>query len=353
MGWDYRTFQRGRRKVKTRVFVRRVFGEVRLEQRTLKTWTDVKAGPKELAYVPLLTAQWLETALVWGGKRHGAGRKNGVGLMKESSVPRADLIKGTAVITNKQNTTTGEHPFCERMPAEGGVYLQAEKLGTFTGNIAAVPAPTYDTCLEGVPPFPDFDVVMPARIPSPPHLDPNESTDNNAQLLDRAYRQALQFRLGMTTRSARNISRSKNYKALVRAVEDVLSAEVDPTSWAVWSATVWKDFACKGRKLRRPTVAWMFSAKRLKERAGWFRRESRQLGGQLIYGKKHRELLSRYARMHSELRKTPRGDVAAIVDHHFPPRATYDQLVNAARAEADANRRRYETILSRGGFIWT
>ena len=206
-----------------------------------------------------------------------------------------------------------------------------------------------------VPLYPSIAIVMPARVPSPPLLDPAASQLVNVRRVLRTYNDATRARTGkpgnMLARV--DIRKSKYWKVLCGAVDALIEHEIPPTSWALFSLDVWKTFHVgNGKRTRPPALSWVWAAKRIEERRGWFRREAgAYMGGRLVFGPRHRYLLTTYDRMRKALH-TEDGTAAEIVARYFPANATYDRCVASAREEAEQQTRKFQQRLQRGEFLW-
>lgn len=359
---------RGKLRERT-VYVREVYGEVVQKSRRLRTWHDYEReaarSPGVEVIVPSTTKQWLADAKSWGGRRANSGRRR---IAQVSKTSRENLSRGidlgfsrgiTEVIQPKrEKTKQAEVSSCGRDAAlrADSVSSWDETLGTLIGSHStASPRPSLSTPLDGVPPYPGVAVVMPARIPSPPTLDPSATDREKAQRLAAAYRGALSKRTGKPSfvLSRGDIQRSRFYKLLLGGAAKLIEHELPPTSWALWSVDIWRDYGEGKQKV--PPLPWVYGPKRIVERRGWFRRES-HAGGRVVFGRKHIELLDRYEKMRRALHvaalTTAKVDVSEIVAEHFPTDATYERLVAEARFEAEQKRQRFEERIARGEFLW-
>lgn len=239
---------------------------------------------------------------------------------------------------------------------EGGpVQSSQDASGTrLSGSGADVPRPTPG--LPGLPPFPGASSVPPAVIPNPPLIDPKASDKDLAMTLIRAYRGAVDSRYGgrCMVHASGDITRSKNFKALVDAGKALIDHEIPPAAWAAFSVDTWRKYSHEALAKKPPPVTWAMNAKRINDRRGWFRAESdNYTGGRVIYGNAHQDLIKRYDLMRREARAALADGrpVSEVVERHFPD-GMFQRLVDQARREAVENQQRLRHLVQRGEWLW-
>lgn len=201
------------------------------------------------------------------------------------------------------------------------------------------------------PPYPGASVVEPATVPPPPLLDPTASERSWALALVRAYRGAVSSRTKKAcfVLAKGDITASRYYPMLLSGARKLIEHKLPPAAWAAWSVDVWRS---RGEK-DAPPLAYVWGAKRIEERRGWFRHEAASYeGGMALYGRAHRTLLAKWNAMAAELmRVVDPADGPKVVERHFPGRS-YDALVEAARREAVATNGELQARLESGEWLW-
>jgi len=120
----------------------------------------------------------------------------------------------------------------------------------------------------------------------------------------------------------------------------------------------WNSIPSKRRtapKRMPPPPRWIFSPKRLQNRADWFRwHEGFYRGGRLFISKPHRQLLRRYARMREALEQleTVDEDMVRAVVNRWLPRKLYASLVEEARVEAEFKQSQLVKLVRKGTWLW-
>lgn len=204
-----------------------------------------------------------------------------------------------------------------------------------------------------LPPFPTIDLLNPAIIPSPPKLSPDDPDGSWALSLVRAYRGAVASRFKVQSQTFRrgNLTTSRYFKPLVEAAKLLIEHDIAPASWAAFSCDVWKHY---GKTVKPPSLQWTFAAKRVTDRAGWFKSEvSSYTGRRIVFSDTARELLALYQRVKFMLHASPDEAHAREVLRVEMPTSKYDDLLNQARREADAERTRLRLAAERGEWLWS
>jgi hypothetical protein len=220
------------------------------------------------------------------------------------------------------------------------------------GRIRPRPPVLPTSPLPGAPPLP-WSMVGLASTPNPPLLDDDMSDVERAHKLADAFRGAVRARFNLVAwalRAGLPIQRSKFFKTLVDGAAELLRCEIAPAAWAAWSCDVWKQY---NSNKKPPPVPWVFSAKRITERRGWFAAEEESyMGGRIIMGPVKRALLEQYMAMRFAIDEAAAwANPARIVAQFFPGDA-YDQAVKAARAEVAKQQADLRRDADSGAFLW-
>jgi len=204
-----------------------------------------------------------------------------------------------------------------------------------------------------MPPYPSVGFIGAPKIPPPPCLSADLSDEGCVKKLGGAYRGAFESRYGkrsyVMTRGS--VKKGKFYKSLVTSANFMRDNEIAPASWAAFSLDCWISFGEKneGANKKPPPVNWVFSMKRLEERAGWFDREASSYGGgRLLFTRSHKDLLRRY----DGLRRAAHRELLteALIEQWFP--GGWEKHYDMAKKEAAADQARLRDMVRRGEFVW-
>lgn len=200
------------------------------------------------------------------------------------------------------------------------------------------------------PPYPGASLVPPAVIPAPPLLPDSANDVLVARTLVSTYRQAAESRTKERcfVLARVDLVRSRHYAPLVACGLLLREKKIPPAAWAAWAIDLWRQHE-KGV----PPISLVWSKERVAKRSGWFRKEaSSYVGGVVLYGPAHRDLIVRWERMARDLYRLedPSG-AAAVVERHFPGDA-FDGHVRRAREEAEAKQRELRDLVEQGAWLW-
>ena len=308
--------------------------------------------------VPIAVSANILVMVTKGGARKGAGRpKKGIQKgpnveFKEGthSASIASSCKGSSLPSEEKNTgvppvalPVGGEPFGKGLPF---------RIGRERAPELEVPRTFLEfDGLSLLHDYPSYDLLNPAVVPSPPKLNPDDPDGSWALSLIRAYRGALQSRFKLTSTAFRkgSVTSSKYLKPLVEAAKMLQQHDIAPASWAAFSCDVWKKYG-KGPK---PSLQWVFAAKRIEANHDWFKSElSSYTGRRVVFGDAAREVMNRYQRLQMRLRgATTEKEALAMVEQELPA-DSYKRLIEAARKEADAERTRLRVAVGRGEWLW-
>ena len=243
-----------------------------------------------------------------------------------------------------------EPPICQEEPT---VKHKVEPIRENTNiQVGQVINPIIEKTMP-MPPYPSVGLIGVPKVPAPPKLDEGLTDEQCVKKLGEAYRGAYESRYGkrcyVMTRGS--VKKSKFYKALVSASHFIRDNEIPPASWAAFSLDCWISFGEKneGSNKKPPPVNWVFSMKRLEERAGWFDREASSYGGgRLLFTAKHKDLLKRY----DGLRRAAYRELLTeeLINRFFP--GGWEKHYDEAEKESANDHARLLAMVKRGDFIW-
>ena len=348
MGRREARVRRGGEDVDARVFVRRVYG-------------GIAAGAGGAFWlVPEETARWLQTACGWGGARCRKSAELSSKQLQEGPVMRVQ--EGPPIYTKSkkklEESPKGQpappaHDFPEEAPRADNLPVEDPALGTSLGG--TFPAPqrgeTTSSPLPGVPAFPGHAEVGWPVVPRPPLLDPQAGPIERAAALLKAYRGAVKSRYKTDPWHARGYAGThKAYRQLVAASEALLERRIPPAAWAAWSCDAWKSF--KGGK-RPPPIPWVFSVKRIDERAGWYgSEENGYTGGNVVLGPKYKALVARYQAARAAILYRADGERPRDVFERYFPGDAYPRALAEAREECARTNETLRRQAENGVFLW-
>lgn len=220
-------------------------------------------------------------------------------------------------------------------------------IGTSFGPTVKTKSPTIS-----IPASLFFDSLRPAVVPNPPMLSPDLSEDDLILTLVRAYRGASESRFPNSSQAfnaklqAIDRNRQDKFVEVARMLQD---KGISPFAWAAFSCDVWK----KAAHRNPPRIDWVFLISRVEQRAGWFKSELSDYTGQrVIYGPKATALLRKHESMRMSLMTAPTDDAKALLFERFFPGDSFEELLEEARAEGDAERTRLKEALTKGQWLW-
>jgi hypothetical protein len=193
---------------------------------------------------------------------------------------------------------------------------------------------------------------MPATVPDPPLLDARRDERGRVLSLCFTWRAVLKARggRGFFVPTASINSGWRFFRQMVNAAEMLIKHEIAPAAWAAWTIDVWR----QGGQKDDPPITLVWAAGMIEKKRGWFGREcATYMGGRVLFGEKHRELLRRWTSMGYALLREPDPSAApAIVERWFPG-ATYDVLVRAATVEAATKTAELRERMESGEWLWS
>jgi hypothetical protein len=333
-----------------------------------------------VAAVPARALMWILRAPGWGGRRAGAGRrtgsKTGDGQGGEIKIPPLPAVQEIKTPLDPSPTEKEEkNPVLKNRVARPGTgapeVIVKELLGGLVqrdangslGFRSSRPGPARPDPLTliqhgWVPGYPGASKLgASCTVPEPPLLDPSLDEPQLANAVALVYRGAIESRYGgrcwMYGRGV--TSKSKGYRQLVEAGLALLDRAVPPAAWAAWMVDAWRSKAPRSQ----PPVQFVFSARVIHEKYGWFRRESAgYMGGKVVTPRAHLDLVRRWNSMIEELRHLDsssaswvEAEVRAVVARWFPSNL-YAEMVEQARVETREEQRKLRAAAERGDFLW-
>lgn len=391
VGWRKAVVPRGSKLIERKVYFRRVLGS-----RLLVT----SPNAEDQVQVPAAVHAWCNKATGWGGKRWD-------GKTPPSSQHTAPIVSNTPLIAptleipmdeerGRPQAPESSTPIIGQVPPTSGApkgvkYPHRCKVLSTTGRMEASPPKGEEDCAapsaaagpsfsstpdgdvlaggafragpnlsahgQGVPIYPGNTVVAPAYVPAAPMLNPESPEHELAAKLAASYRGAVEKRFPKQrcfTLLKGDIRKSKHYKLLVAFAAELIEHEISPAAWCIFSVDKWRTApsASLASRPKVPGIAYVFSLARISDDKRWQFRAAYndgKLGGRAVFGKSHRQLLERYQKMHHAIL---RGLHKATAMQQFFPGTLYEDLVDAARAEAAETRFRLEGQVARGAFVW-
>ncbi|KKN46445.1 hypothetical protein LCGC14_0672850 [marine sediment metagenome] len=210
-----------------------------------------------------------------------------------------------------------------------------------------------------IPKYPGFDRVRPARIPSPPKLDPLWGERIRAFTLASAYTTTVKHYYGVSRVFdgvlVTTIQDTKHFTTLVRAAETIFDEKIAPISWCAFSCEMHINSKV-GQHV--PPVGTIYAKKRLKNHLDWFAQfAQRYTGGKTIVAKSHKKLVAQHRTMYRLLLSlgdsttVSKEEVLRVVNACCSQRS-YDRLVKQAEEEVEEIEYDMERALKRGDFLW-
>ena len=205
-----------------------------------------------------------------------------------------------------------------------------------------------------VPPMPNTVNIPPAVTPHPPRLDSGASDDRKVLALVFAHVGACKSRFGKARFYARTMPPPDVQAVLLEAAAELVALGIAPAAWAAFSCDVWAGL--EGDKKRSPPpLKWVFSANRVRERSGWFAKDSATYGGgRIVYSQGHMPAWRAWQAMWLAFRRAEptitQAEIKALVEQHFPGgwRRTFDQIRRES-AEQSASLR---SLADKGEWLW-
>jgi len=350
VGWRVLEVKVGGKTALRSVFCRRVYGE----ELPKKDLFSIVGGGKQRMYqvtgLPPEVVLKIRDAPRWGGKRAGAGRprKAAPGFQEapgpgNQEAPRVkeEALEATTKATDSFSSTK------KKASADGAGAARLSVLQEEAGEAGDGIGPAKAL----VPPAPwNVEGLEPPVVPAPPLLPARPDPDGDARALLLAYQGvvgALTGRPCLLLAGRGQLEGSAEFDRLVRCAAALREEGIAPVAWAKWSASAWA----------RPGTAplrWVFSAQRVVDEAGWFGEDAERMGGRVVYGPSHTELIRRHAQMslavrHAQMSRS--GKEKAYVEYCFPA-GLYEDLVAKAKAECSEAKEHLARRIARGEYVW-
>lgn len=257
-----------------------------------------------------------------------------------------------------QPQAPGFQPYVSAEPKPESVPMSPKlpaHLGTSLGGAPQRPVRLPIPGMNGVPALPGPNLIAAAATPAPPHFPADLDEDGRVQWLLRYYRGAYDSRWKPTTPCGffknRRALKPAQLALLRNAAEALAAFNLRPAAWVAWRFDLWRT---SKRSTGAPHLAYVLDPVHMDKHLEWFRsEEAGYMGGRVMYGDEHRELMERHAAMMRALtwaRATTAEEVRRVVDQHLPP-ALYDRLVAAARARAAQDTDLMKSMAAEGQWV--
>lgn len=230
-------------------------------------------------------------------------------------------------------------------PATGGGGGTTTKggVGTRLGGLAqgCRPLPA------SAPLRPTMELVPVAQVPNPPKLAQDASQDAMLDALGVAYLGAVKARYG---KPPWNSGTEKIRGAALACAAKLQEHSIAPAAWAAFSCDVWRTY---GDGKKPPPARWVWSAKRVEERHGWFSSDlATYQGGNCRFSPSHLELAARWESMNLQCMHAATDEEAEAVVARVLPKSLFDQLAARAREESAKIQADLRRRVERGEFLW-
>src|SRR5262249_27288901 len=126
-------------------------------------------------------------------------------------------------------------------------------------------------------------------IPTPRPFDGDVLTSDAVRTLASLYKLALQHRCGIRSSAFRgDPTRWKRYTLLESAARRLNDRKIPAAAWCAWSFDVHRAARVPGK----PTLAWVWSPKRISDGADWYRQEGapRYAASRMVMAPLHKAL---------------------------------------------------------------
>jgi hypothetical protein len=233
-----------------------------------------------------------------------------------------------------------------------------------------VVVPVRPTVPNGGAHLPSIPGAVPPRIslyasnlvvitPPPQHLNPDDKPCRWAALLASWYLGAVEAAYpGKTFWPLKRgpVARSPYYRDLCDAARLFLELGINPGIWILFSLDAWREHAADRAAKKPPSVAWVFSPKRIRERQRWYDDDAKgREHMRAAYTPSGREFLQKQARMEYGLRRLhARGTyneatALQVVRNTFPDR---DALLARVRVEVREQQAEVDADVRNGKWVW-
>lgn len=160
--------------------------------------------------------------------------------------------------------------------------MKSNKLDSILNNNFSITK--IDLSILSIPPAP---LVY---YPGPQYLDPVLPDSMLAVELQKIY---LRWRSKLGIKGNCNDLFSTYYKSLRTAARWLADNKIPPRVWFLWSIYIWPCHDGKKSATKLPTIGWIWSPKRMRERNDWFRQEwQNYFGNHIISTKAYKKLLA-------------------------------------------------------------
>jgi hypothetical protein len=206
-----------------------------------------------------------------------------------------------------------------------------------------------------LPPYPDHRVIGHAIVPAPALLRRGMRTSQVLEFLALGYRGAVwrRWRMRSSFLTRGNPAEHKSFPILQAAARLLFAAEIAPAAWCLFSCDAWR---ANAKKDAPPTVAWVYSANRIRDRQDWFREEGEFYRvHEVRYAPEHRLLAADWSAMWQALILSPPATLQECVDivDRFFPSMTYEERIQKAKGQVRSMQLTIDNAVRSGELPWT
>lgn len=311
--------------------------------------------------VPRSTAAWMATATGRGGARSGAGRRSN----RIQAVSPITEFKRYPIMCNSSSVGTkglmvSSSPSEKKESAPGGatsslVSESESAIGTaIIGSASRAQHVAIASIGADVPPYPGYSIVSPAIVPHPPLLKETAKGAELVAVLMNAYRGALEAFYDVRLPRRKNATvKPRDRKVLLAAAAVLFDKKIPPATWCWWRIERYASakLPAGAKRPAHPPIAYVFSEKALTTNRWMFRAAwgDGLIGGRMVFGPKLKALLQRYREMHAAI---VQGATRRDAKQNFFPDDLYDQMVDAAKIEANEMTNKLILRIERGEYVW-
>ncbi len=184
-------------------------------------------------------------------------------------------------------------------------------------------------------------------IPHPPAIPHNAHDNEIARRCLEAYSGVLRkYRDQRCWLDLPKLKKSKLFAKLVTAGKELIRYDIAPYDWVIWSFKM----AAQYGNVKTPTMAWVFSIKRIQKNAEWH--EPFTIRRRVVTIPIQQEIVVRYKKMIGILGTT--GNWLKAMEEAFPSGTEYefDKMVARGSAEAAALQKNFNERAQDGECLW-
>lgn len=270
------------------------------------------------------------TAILAAGTRGGDHRSKEAATMKKRREAASRALKSSAENRPKRPTKPHQSADQTALPKIGYKREDNSLFKTMAANAAPAFGKSKSTSLESLlrptipreprhysvprggtailPPLNNSRITRHvARTPPPPCLDADADDRQRVTSLAYAYRGAHALRHGPCWSLNGDLKKSRHWKTMLAAAEAAIEYAIPLGSWSLWSFDVWAaGDEGNTKKGKAPPVGFVWSAKRIEERRGWFKNAHGYHGGRVWPTESGADYVRQWRAMATHLYQLPR-----------------------------------------------